>query len=435
MPSILNQQLAELENHRPFPTLDCGPGSIYPYYDGYSLVNLPASICRWLDAPELGMPPLKTELTAPFSRSFQHVILLVVDGMGLDRFLSIVQPEGQHGSGSPVWQRLLPQGHLGALTSITPSTTSAALTSLWTGRAAAAHGIMGYEIWLKEYALVANMITHSAAAYHGDGGGLRRAGFQPETFLPVKSLGTHLTDHAVKIHAFMPGAIARSGLSTMQMPGVAVSSYFTYGELWVSLTEHMRRLRSASDARSYTYVYWGDIDNLSHRFGPEDQRVQLDFENFSLLLENFITSVNRDAPGDILLLVTADHGHITTYPNPAYEMRNHPELLSHLVILPTGENRLPYLYLKPGHEDALRAYVDQTWPEQFRLFPAHQVIESGLFGPGEVYPPVYDRVGDLVVVPQGNAYWWFANRDNPLIGRHGGLSRDEMLVPFFAVVI
>jgi hypothetical protein len=435
MPSILNTQLTELENYRPFPTLDCGPGSIYPYYDGYSLVNLPASICSWLGAPGLGMPPLKTDLTAPFSGPFQHVILLVVDGMGLDRFLSIVQPGGQHGSGSPVWQRLLPQGQLGALTSITPSTTSAALTSLWTGRAPVEHGIMGYEIWLKEFAMVANMITHSAAAYHGDGGGLRRAGFQPETFLPVKSLGTHLAEQDINTFAFMPGSIARSGLSTMQMPSATVISYFTYGELWVSLTEHMRKQRKASEGRSYIYVYWGDIDSLSHRFGPEDQRVQLDFENFSTLLEYFVNGMKPEASGNTLLLVTADHGHITTYPNPAYEMRNHPELLSHLVILPTGENRLPYLYLKPGREEMVQEYVEKTWPGKFRLFPARQVIEAGLFGPGEVYPPVNERVGDLVVIPQGNAYWWFPNRDNPLIGRHGSLSREEMLVPFFAMAI
>jgi hypothetical protein len=105
------------------------------------------------------------------------------------------------------------------------------------------------------------------------------------------------------------------------------------------------------------------------------------------------------------------------------------------VILPTGENRLPYLFLKTGHAEAVRDYVEGTWPGQFHLISSKSVIESGLFGPGEVYAPVYERAGDLVVFPQGDAYWWFANRDNPLIGRHGGLSRDEMLVPFFALEI
>jgi hypothetical protein len=281
MPSILSKVLPELEAYRLPSGLDAGPGSIYPNYDGYSLANLPASICQWLSAPQLGAKPLKTALTGPVQRTYKHVILLVVDGLGLDRFLQIIQPN-QHQSASPTWERLLPQGTLAALTSIVPSTTSAALTTLWTGKTAVEHGIMGYEIWLKEYAMVANMITHSAAAYAGDSGGLRRAGFQPEAFLPVKHWALILRSYGMENYAFMPAPIARSGLSTMQMAEVNTFSYHTLGELWVTLAEQMRIRRRSTAAGSYTYVYWGDIDGLSHRFGPADERVRLDFETFSI---------------------------------------------------------------------------------------------------------------------------------------------------------
>jgi hypothetical protein len=434
MPNLLPTQLIELENNRAISNLDVGPGSIYPYYDGYSLVNLPASICQWLNVPLLGALPLKQELTGGLGGSFRHVILVVIDGIGLDRFLEIVQPSGERDA-NPAWQRLLSNGTLAALTSIVPSTTSAALTSLWTGRTAVEHGIIGYEVWLKEYAMVANMITHSAAAYSGDSGGLRRAGFQPEAFLPVKTLGVHLGEYDIETLAFMPNAIARSGLSNMQMGGVNIFPYHTLGELWVSLGEQMGVRARSARAGSYTYVYWGDIDSLSHRFGPGDERVRVDFESFSRLIDYSVEGLQRDGRGDTLLVITADHGHITTYSNPAFEMRHHPELLSHLVILPTGENRLPYLFLKPGREDAVRSYIEKTWPGKFRVFESRQVIDAGLLGQAAVYPPVYERAGDLMVFPQENAYWWFANRDNPLIGRHGGLSRDEMLVPFYTAVI
>ncbi|HSV86069.1 MAG TPA: alkaline phosphatase family protein, partial [Levilinea sp.] len=356
MPGINPELMAELEHNHPFPDLEIGPGLIYPYYDGYSLVNLPGSICDWLGVPRLGAPPLKEELAATLGRSFRHVILVVMDGIGLDRFLDIVQPPGDQAA-SPAWQRLLPRGTLGALTSIVPSTTSAALTSLWSGRTAVEHGIVGYEVWLKEYGLVANMITHSAAAFLGDSGGLRRAGFQPQSFLPVKTLGVHLAEHGIQPYACMPVSIARSGLSTMQMAAVRIAAYHTLGELWVSLGEQMRIRRA--NAPSYTYVYWGDLDSLSHRYGPGDERVRVDFESFSLLINYFVESMQGAGRGDTLLIVTADHGHIATYSNPAYELRRHPELLSHLAIPPTGENRLPYLFLKPGREDAIMRYVEK----------------------------------------------------------------------------
>jgi hypothetical protein len=420
--------LPELENNHAFQGIELGPDVIYPFYDGLSLMNLPASICRWLSIAPLAGAPLRRELTPEHAGSFKHVILVVIDGVGLDDFLNMTHD-------SPVWERLLAQGSLGTITSITPSTTSAALTSLWTGRTAVEHGIMGYEIWLKEFGMVANMITHSAAAFSGDGGGLRRAGFQADTFLPVKTLGVHLADHDVEAYAFMPASIARSGLSSMQMGGVNTFAYHTQGELWVTLGEQMRIRSRSAHAGSYSYVYWGDIDSLSHRFGPGDERVRVDFQQFSRMIEYFLEGLQQDGRGDTLMIITADHGHITTYANRAYEMRNHPELVEHLVIPPTGENRLPYLYLKPGREEAVRAYLDQTWPGTFQAVSSRAVIESGLFGHGKVYPPVYERTGDLVIFPKGSAYWWFAARDNPLIGRHGGLSRAEMLVPFFTITI
>ena len=37
-----------------------------------------------------------------------------------------------------------------------------------------------------------------------------------------------------------------------------------------------------------------------------------------------------------------------------------------------------------------------------------------------------------MAVAKGSAYWWWANAENALYGRHGGLSADEMLVPLLA---
>jgi hypothetical protein len=39
----------------------------------------------------------------------------------------------------------------------------------------------------------------------------------------------------------------------------------------------------------------------------------------------------------------------------------------------------------------------------------------------------------MMVVTRDNAYLWWSRQDNFLLGRHGGLSPEEMLVPFLAV--
>ncbi|MCK5634294.1 MAG: hypothetical protein KAI06_04375, partial [Anaerolineales bacterium] len=115
-----------------------------------------------------------------------------------------------------------------------------------------------------------------------------------------------------------------------------------------------------------------------------------------------------------------------------FELRNHPDLTQRLHILPTGENRLPYLYLRPGQDGAVNEYIQKTWPGSFTTISSDSALKAGLFGPGIAARSSPDRLGDLTVLTHGESYMWWAEKENPLIGRHGGLSSEEMLVPLLA---
>jgi hypothetical protein len=275
------------------------------------------------------------------------------------------------------------------------------------------------------------MITHGPMTFAGDTGGLKRAGFQPEAFLPVPTLGPHLVEHGVQPYAFMHHAIARSGLSAMHLQQTTVYSFNNPGDLLVSLRN---LLNEHPGERLYAYAYWGDLDELSHRFGPDDERVGIEFDAFSRMLANhFLAKLTPAGRKDTLLLVTADHGQVFTPKSPRYDLRNHPDLLRALHILPTGENRLAYLHVRPGQVEFAREYIAETWPGEFNLIPTTQVLKSGLLGPGRLHPRLEERLGDLVAVAHGDAYWWWAEKENPIVGRHGGLSPSEMVVPLYAL--
>jgi hypothetical protein len=81
----------------------------------------------------------------------------------------------------------------------------------------------------------------------------------------------------------------------------------------------------------------------------------------------------------------------------------------------------------------VREYVQSTWPDCFSLLDSYDAIEAGVFGPGEPHPRLHERVGDLIVAWRQDAYLWWSEKENHLFGRHGGLSPEEMLVPFLAV--
>jgi hypothetical protein len=326
--------------------------------------------------------------------------------------------------GLPVWERLAQDGLLAPLTSIAPNLCR----PLWTG-VAQRYGIVGYEMWL----VYMNVITilHAPISYQGDTGSLRRAGFNPQDFLGLPTLGTHLARRGIQSFAFQHHSIARSGLSQMLFPDVTVYSFSTPADLWVNLRQ---AFENHAQERNYFWVYWGEIDHFSHLYGPDDERTFEEFVNFSAAFERlFLERLSPEARQDSLFILLADHGQIPTQPDPNYDLRNHPGLARRLHILPTGENRLMSLFIRPGQVEAVREYIQRTWSNQFVILEPSYVVDAGLFGPGEVHPRLGDRLGDLIVAAKGDAYLWWGNKEDHLYGRHGGLSPEEMIVPFLAV--
>jgi hypothetical protein len=134
-------------------------------------------------------------------------------------------------------------------------------------------------------------------------------------------------------------------------------------------------------------------------------------------------------------VLTADHGMLATRQSAGYDLRNHPDLARLLHILPTGEHRLMYLYIKPGQVERVKAYFEQAWPGKFTLIDSSEAIAKGLFGPGIPHPRLADRSGDLIAIARDDAYLWWADKENNLVGQHGGLSADEMIVPLLNVML
>src|SRR5215467_7702970 len=96
-----------------------------PALDGASVAGLVPSLFGMADDAWIPEP----------ARSADAVVLLVLDGLGW----SAVQ---DHGARMPRLSRL--EG--GSITTVVPSTTATALTSISTGLAPAQHGIVGYRI-------------------------------------------------------------------------------------------------------------------------------------------------------------------------------------------------------------------------------------------------------------------------------------------------
>jgi len=417
--------LSRIENHQ-IDRLPLGEEMLFPFYEGLSLVNIPGTVTKLLGAPSFGKPALDEAVLGQLDESYEKVILLLVDALGYFLLRDLMASNEQL-----VWSRFLDRALFSPITSIVPSTTASALTTLWTGEGSAAHGVIGYEMWAKEFGMVMNNILHSPSSAHGDVGGLVRSGFDPHEFLNMPLLGTHLKAHGIPSSAFLHSSIGHSGLSVMQLEDVNLNPYVDEADLCVSLKNF---INSREGIREYVYVYYSHVDTLMHRFSDEDARVSLQFNAFSDMFDRgFLQNLTSSAKEKTLLILTADHGSMTTPRNPRYDLQNHPKLMECLVMQPTCENRLAFFFVKPGRMGDVRAYFEKTWPDEFILLDPNRALNEGLFGKGPFKARARERLGDLIVAAKGNAYLWWAKKPNPLAGRHGGLSDREMLVPFYAL--
>ncbi len=399
---------------------------IMPSYDGYGLANLTASVSHWLGGPKLNSPTFAPAILEKFHRRYKRVVVLLVDALGYNQLARLMST-----SKAPVWQAMLDKGSLFPITSVSPSTTATALTSIWTGVDPLRHGIIGYEMWVKELSMVINTILHMPSSYVGDMGSLTKAGFDPTTFLNNQPFGTMLEPRGIESHSFMPYSITGSGLSQMHSSKTSLHGFVSESDLWANLRDNLNA-RPANP--KFVYAYWPLVDTLMHRYGPDDDRVTCQFDLMSQALQTqFFDRLEAWAKKDTLFVLTADHGSVYT---PAYEnsvLANHPDLQANLVMPPTCENRLPFLYVRPGKELEIRQYFEHAWPGKFTLITRQEALDLKLFGIGEAHPRLDGRISDLIAISHEDAYLWWANKANLMQGRHGGLSADEMLVPLFGV--
>lgn len=403
---------------------------VLPHYGGTSIANLAPTMARILGAELDGAaPPLPENLWADLADDVRCVVLLLVDAVGYPQLKRYLAAE------TSVLSRLAQAGRLLPITSVFPSTTVSALTSLWTGRTPLGHGFLGTKLVLPEQGLLANMLKMAPAA-HAGAAGLEEWGWEPGSFVNAPSLAERLTAAGVKTVAHTRLPFMGSSLTQIFLGGMEeLRGYVGLSDLWINLRGAV--VERADDRPLFVSVYWGGVDNVGHVYGPQGEYVPTALRHLARSLEEgFLASLPREAREGTLLIVTADHGQIATPPERIVRLPDHPALRETLLLPPAGESRAAYLYTRPGQRAALRAYVAQRLADRFALLDTERALAAGLFGPEEPTPALRARLGDLLLIAKDDSRLSTRTEEEdkrPLRGHHGSLTPEEMLVPLLMV--
>jgi hypothetical protein len=400
---------------------------IMPHYHGLGIANVPATVAALFGGELPGAcPPLERELWTAWGDGLRRVILVIVDALGYLQVQAAMERDP-----TLAFNRLAEVGTLVPIASTFPSTTNNVLSTLWTGYSPAAHGILAYELYLREIGVAASTLFFWPISYRKRDI-LAEWGLDPEKFVPVPGLAQQLAAQGVLTRGFISKAYSESMLSQIHRRGTqAITPFISGGDMWLGLQQTIEQ--HVMD-KMLVVAYWDTIDGITHQYGPDNAAWDLELRGISAMMETgFLARLTKEQKKGTLLLITADHGGITTPPSVAIRLEDHPDLREALSLPPLGESRAPFWHVRGHALSSVQRYLQERLGETLITLTAEQVLESGLLGPGPVYAETPHRLGDLVSLARGSHYLARNQYQLKLLGRHGGLTAQEMLVPLLGV--
>ena len=327
----------------------------------------------------------------------ERIVLLVIDGLGYEQLQ-------RHAHIAPNLMSLVG----GSITTIAPSTTASALTSLVTGASPAEHGIVGYRMDMGDSIM-------NSLRWWSDTRDLRKV-HPPATVQPIPPF-VGMTIPVVSRAELEGSAFTEAHLRGSRPCGWRAAS---------SIVAQCANLISSGE--KFVYAYYDGIDKIAHErgFGA--------YYNSEIAATDWLVgSLLNTLPSGTTLAITADHGQVQVDDNVVHLSNDIKASLHHQ----SGEGRFRWLHAKRGQESDLLQIATDSYSDIAWVASRDQVIEEAWLGPargGRIADQVKRRLGDVALVP-----FTATTFDDPLdsgpfslVCRHGSLTADEMFVPFLA---
>ncbi len=353
-------------------------------YDGPGIASLIPALLG--SADDAWLPPPLADATT--------VVVLVLDGLG--------------------WQAL--ERHPGelstirslegtAVTSVLPSTTAAALTSISTGLAPSEHGLVGFRMRID--GAVMNVLGWSAEG---------KSKHAPDPSLVQR----HAPFRGRSVPVVTRAEFRASGFTEAHLRGAEF-----YG--WRAVSTIVQQCRElAVRGEPLVYAYYPGVDEVAHGYGLESAFYTAELAFADRLVDDLLEAL----PSDTAVVVTADHGQVDLRPESWLTLGDD---VAGLVEACAGDGRFRYLYARRGAADDLLAAARERHGDDAWVLSREQLEDEEWLGP-RPGPTVHRRLGDVVLAASRDVAFVDPDleREARLRSGHGSATAAEMLVPMVA---
>ncbi len=423
------------------------PGDIYkPDYSRAIFSVVPTIISENFDK-ELGKPYNdfvfhKRDYLVHFKPS-DLTVLFIVDSLG------VTAPSGFL---EDCW---VSRGKL-ELSSVVPSTTANAVGSIYLGLPPELSGLVS----MRFYAVSIDRFVNSlyTITIEEDPKKLREYGVSPEDLLWEKSVLNQLDIGEVKVIELLPNFI-RGGLKLFYDKYLASINYETTIDAFF-VVERLIKHFSDKGEKALVIVYLHHLDSLAHKYGYKSPEWNAQLKILNKFFEDFVSNVGRIAENrglEIAGYVISDHGQINPNLVKKFDRDEINAIFNALGVEQfLNSDRFASFYLKREYLDRIddiKANLQDILNDIGVIVTVEDAIKMGLWPAikKENVDRFIERVGHLVLIPRSDTAFELKGSsdlsdeeiykgykmellvelglDKP-IGRHGGLTREEMRTPF-----
>lgn len=361
-------------------------GTVVPLYGGRCLTELIRSAGAATAGRDnrLGLP------SAP------RYVVVLIDGLGHDLLAANTDC-------APYLASLLD----GTLTCGLPSTTATSLTSLGTGLAPGAHGVVGYTSRIP-----GTTRTINALKWADD--------IDPLEWQPYPTVLQEVTGDGVAVTVVNNAKFEGTGLTMCSQRGVP---YHGVSNVWERLDATVESVEAAP--RSLVYTYESALDHIGHEHGCTSEKWRERLRR----VDADLRELREALPPDAALVVTADHGMIDLPADGRFDVESQPALLDDVLVF-AGEARFRQLYVRGNNTEAVAQRWRDFCGDRAIVLTRDDAEQRGWFGP--IDDRVRPRIGDVLIASLGD-FGVFSSRwfgvELKMIGFHGSLTASEMTVP------
>ena len=378
----------------------------FPDWTG-SILNVSATLQDYLGTPN-DLPKIEL-LKTRLQNDYKNVVYIIVDGMGLG-----------------VLEKHLPaksflRTHVAkTITSVFPSTTTCATTTILSATPPARHG---WFAWAMNFGDRTIELYRDRDYYTGEP--LDEKGFADKR-LPYDYFFEH-PSKPIDTYSCLPSKIVNFKRWAKMKDAVTFDNDKTK-----TCFKQLDRL-CKRDRKKFVYTYHCQLDGVMHRHGATSNQAR----KVLLQLDKGLKWLAKRNP-DTLLVVTADHGHIDV--RGFVDIYRDTDLMSCLSQKPSLDPRAGAFFVKPTmRDDFKKAFA--KYEHDFALFETNDLIKRGVFGEFDC-DKHKEFLGDFIAVgTDTHKILVFADekrytdKDKKLLykGHHTGLSKEEMIVPLIVI--